>query len=161
MAAGTGDKGSMLAVSAPLADINRMLLDEKLDLVIANCNAPSQSVLSGRSDEIARAVTACSARNLTCTQLPVSAAFHSTLVADAAAPLLAALVEIPLPSGTIPVFSNSTAAEYPDSELKAREILAGQLARPVEFVAEIQAMHAAGVRTFVEVGPGSRLSGLV
>ncbi len=161
MAAGDGDKGSMLAVSAPLADIGRMLEEEGLDLVIANCNAPTQAVLSGSSAEIARAITACSDRKLTCKQLPVAAAFHSSLVADAAEPLLAALADIHISAGTIPVFSNTTAAEYPAAASKARKLLAGQLARPVEFVSEIEAMHVAGVRTFVEVGPGSRLSGLV
>ncbi|MDD2310205.1 MAG: SDR family NAD(P)-dependent oxidoreductase [Desulfuromonadaceae bacterium] len=161
MACGNGDKGGMLAVSAPLADVQQMLNEEKLDLVIANCNAPNQAVLSGRSDEITRAVATCSARQLTCKQLPVAAAFHSSLVADAAAPLLTALADIHLGAGSITVFSNTTAAKYPAGEAKAKEILAGQLARPVEFVAEIEAMHAAGIKTFVEVGPGSRLSGLV
>ena len=161
MAGGNGDKGSMLAVSAPIADVKLLIEEEKLDLVIANCNAPTQFVLSGRSDEISRAVTACGARKLTCKQLPVAAAFHSSLVADAAKPLLTALADINLAAGNIPVFSNTTAAEYPANEIEAKEILAGQLAKPVEFVAEIEAMHAAGVKTFVEVGPGSRLSGLV
>ncbi len=161
MANGDGDKGSMLAVSAPLDDVRHMLEEEGLDLVIANCNAPTQAVLSGRSDEISRAVTACSSRKITCKQLPVAAAFHSSLVADAAAPLLAALTNIPLQAGSIPVFANTTAAEYPANESDARELLAGQLARPVEFVAEIEAMYLAGVRTYLEIGPGSRLSGLV
>ncbi len=161
MASGDGDKGSMLAISAQLSDIEKLLEEEKLDLVVANCNAPNQAVLSGRSDEIARAVQACSARKMTCKQLPVAAAFHSTLVADAAKPLLAALSDIRLAPGTIPVFANSTASEYPAKEAKAKDLLAGQLARPVEFVSEIEAMHVAGVRTFVEVGPGARLSGLV
>ena len=161
MADGDGDKGSMLAVSAPLADVRKLLEEEKLDLVIANSNAPTQSVLSGRSDEITRAATACAVRKLTCKELPVAAAFHSSLVADAATPLLTALTDVKLAAGSIPVFSNTTAAEYPAAELAAKELLAGQLARPVEFVAEIEAMHAAGVKTFVEVGPGSRLSGLV
>jgi acyl transferase domain-containing protein/NAD(P)-dependent dehydrogenase (short-subunit alcohol dehydrogenase family) len=161
MASGDGDKGSMLAVSAPLADVKQMLEEEKLDLVIANCNAPTQAVLSGSSAEIDRAFTACSTRKLTCKQLPVAAAFHSSLVADAAGPFLAALADVRFATGSIPVFSNTTATEYPATAVKARKLLAGQLARPVEFVAEIEAMHAAGVRTFVEVGPGSRLSGLV
>jgi acyl transferase domain-containing protein/NAD(P)-dependent dehydrogenase (short-subunit alcohol dehydrogenase family) len=161
MASGDGDKGSMLAISAQISDIEKLLDEEKLDLVVANCNAPNQAVLSGRSDEIARAVQACSARKMTCKQLPVAAAFHSTLVADASQPLLAALDNIRIAAGTIPVFANSTASEYPAKEAKAKELLAGQLARPVEFVSEIEAMHVAGIRTFVEVGPGARLSGLV
>ncbi|MFZ4858490.1 MAG: SDR family NAD(P)-dependent oxidoreductase [Desulfuromonadaceae bacterium] len=161
MAAGDGDRGSMLAVSAPLADVQQLISDEALDLVIANRNAPNQAVLSGSSAEIARAAGACATRNLSCKQLTVAAAFHSPLVADAAVPLLAALSDIAIANGSLPVYANSSAAEYPADAGEAAKILAGQLARPVEFVAEIEAMYAAGVRTFVEIGPGSRLSGLV
>ncbi|MEI6207136.1 MAG: SDR family NAD(P)-dependent oxidoreductase [Desulfuromonadales bacterium] len=161
MAAGDGDRGSMLAVSAPLPDVQLLISEEKLDLVIANRNAPNQAVLSGRTDEIARAADACGQRKLSCKRLPVAAAFHSALVADAAAPLLAALSGITISEGQIPVYSNSSAACYPSDALEAGKLLAGQLARPVEFVAEIEAMYASGIRTFVEVGPGARLSGLV
>ena len=63
--------------------------------------------------------------------------------------------------GRIPVYANSTAAVYPEDQGLARELLAGQLASPVEFVAEIEAMYASGVREFIEIGPGARLTGLV
>ena len=161
MAKGDGDRGSMLAISAPLAEVRRLITDEALDLVIANHNAPNQAVLSGSSAEIARAAGACAARKLSCKQLTVAAAFHSQLVADAAIPLLAAISDITITEGTLPVYANSSAAEYPVDAGEAAALLAGQLAKPVEFVAEIEAMYAAGVRTFVEVGPGSRLCGLV
>ncbi len=161
MAAGDGDRGTMLAISAPLAEVQQFISDEALDLVIANRNAPNQAVLSGSSAEIARAANACASSKLPCKQLPVAAAFHSPLVADAAVPLLAALSDIAIAEGSLPVYANSTAAVYPVDADKAATLLAGQLARPVEFVAEIEAMFAAGVRTFVEIGPGSRLSGLV
>jgi acyl transferase domain-containing protein/acyl carrier protein/NAD(P)-dependent dehydrogenase (short-subunit alcohol dehydrogenase family) len=161
MAAGDGDRGTMLAVSAPLADVQLLISDEKLDLVIANRNAPNQAVLSGSSAEISRAAEACAARKLSCKRLTVAAAFHSPLVADAAAPLLAALSNITIADGSLPVYANSTAAVYPVEASEAATLLAGQLARPVEFVAEIDAMYAAGIRTFVEIGPGARLCGLV
>jgi acyl transferase domain-containing protein/acyl carrier protein/NAD(P)-dependent dehydrogenase (short-subunit alcohol dehydrogenase family) len=161
MAEGVGDKGSMLAVSAPLAAVEQMLAEEKINLVIANRNAPTQAVLSGATDQIKLAEAACSSRSLTCKQLPVAAAFHSPLVADAAAPFLAGLADIRWGSPTMPVYANSTAAPYPADTATAKELLAGQLARPVEFVAQIEAMYAAGIRCFVEVGPGARLSGLV
>ncbi|MCE1226525.1 MAG: SDR family oxidoreductase [Geobacteraceae bacterium] len=161
MAEGTGDKGSMLAVSAPLAAVEQMLAEEKINLVIANRNAPTQAVLSGATDQIKLAEAACKSRKLTCKQLPVAAAFHSPLVADAAAPFLAGLADIQLGSGSMPVYANSSAAPYPAETAAIKELLAGQLARPVEFVAQIEAMYAAGIRCFVEVGPGARLSGLV
>jgi len=161
MAAGSGDRGGMLAVQAPLAVVEQILAEEGLDLVIANRNAPSQAVLSGSSAEIERATTVFAGRSLSCKQLPVAAAFHSPLVAEAAAPFLEALGSVSIAQGKIPVYANSTAAVYPAEQAAARKLLANQLARPVEFVAEIEAIYAAGIRTFVEVGPGSRLSALV
>ena len=161
MGEGSGDKGSMLAVSASLSTVEQIIAEEQLDLVIANRNAPAQAVLSGAGKEIERAAALLTARKLPCKQLPVAAAFHSSLVADAAAPFLAALQEIEIKEAGIPVYANTSAAEYPAEAEAARALLAGQLARPVEFVAEIEAMYAAGVRAFVEVGPGARLTGLV
>jgi malonyl CoA-acyl carrier protein transacylase len=60
-----------------------------------------------------------------------------------------------------PVFANSTAAPYPGSPDEIRATLASQIARPVRFVDEIEAIYAAGARIFVEAGPGSVLTGLV
>ena len=161
MATGSGDRGGMLAVPAPLALVEQAVTEEGLDLVVANRNAPCQAVLSGSSAEIDRAVLLLSARKLSSKRLPVAAAFHSPLVADAAQPFLAALADIPFGAARLPVYANSTAAAYPDDEVAAKSLLAGQLARPVEFVAEIEALHAAGIRTFLEAGPGARLTGLV
>ena len=161
MGEGNGDKGSMLAVSAPLAKVGEVMAKEQMDLVIANRNAPSQAVLSGSSAEIKRAGELFSARGITCKELPVAAAFHSSLVADAAVPFLAALDDIEMKAAQIPVYANTTAAVYPADPSAAKSQLANQLAKPVEFVAEIEAMYAAGVKSFVEVGPGNRLTGLV
>ena len=161
MATGSGDKGGMLAVPAPLAIVEQALAEEGLNLVVANRNAPSQAVLSGGSAEIERAVTIFAARKFACKRLPVAAAFHSQLVANAAEPFLAALADIAFGEARLPVYANATAAPYPDDQDAAKALLAGQLVRPVEFVSEIEALHSAGIRTFVEVGPGARLTGLV
>ena len=59
------------------------------------------------------------------------------------------------------VFANATAEPYPDDAEPARALLASQLARPVEFVAQIEAMYRMGARTFLEVGPDAKLTGLV
>jgi acyl transferase domain-containing protein len=161
MAEGKGDKGGMLAVSAPLAALEKILGEEGIDLVIANRNAPSQSVLSGKNSEIDRAASILASRSISCKKLPVAAAFHSTLVADASAPFLEALAGVEMKPGQVPVYANSTASVYPADQDSARKLLAGQLAATVEFVAEIEAMYQAGIREFVEIGPGARLTGLV
>ena len=90
MAEGEGDRGGMLAVQAPLAEIEKALREEHLDLVVANKNAPLQSVLSGRTDEIRRAADKLTARGLKNVVLPVAAAFHSAR-RRAARPFLAGL----------------------------------------------------------------------
>ncbi|AMV28931.1 Malonyl CoA-acyl carrier protein transacylase [Gemmata sp. SH-PL17] len=157
----TGDPGSMLAVLTPLADVEAVLAREKLDVVVANRNAPKQNVLSGSTAHIERAAKLLSEAGLKATRLPVAAAFHSALVADAAGPFRAALDNVSLAAGAVPVYANTTADVYPADERAAKDLLANQLARPVAFVEQIRAMTAAGVRTFVEIGPGSVLTRLV
>jgi acyl transferase domain-containing protein/NAD(P)-dependent dehydrogenase (short-subunit alcohol dehydrogenase family) len=156
-----GDPGAMLAVLANKADIERVVADRTLDLVIATHNAPNQAVVSGSTKEIDRAAEAFAAAGVRCARLPVAAAFHSRFVADAAIPFRAALENIDFPPGWIPVFANTTGGEYPDDPAAARSLLAHQLAQPVSFVDEIRALAERGVRTFLEVGPGSVLTRLV
>jgi acyl transferase domain-containing protein/acyl carrier protein/NAD(P)-dependent dehydrogenase (short-subunit alcohol dehydrogenase family) len=161
MGNGQGDRGGMLAVAAPLEQIDQLIAQEKLELVVANRNAPNQAVLSGRSDEIARCEDLLSPRAITCKRLPVAAAFHSRLVADAAAPFLEALNGIDFKPALIPVYADTTGNIYPTEAAEQRALLAYQLANPVDFVGVIEKMYMDGVRTFVEVGPGARLAGLV
>jgi polyketide-type polyunsaturated fatty acid synthase PfaA len=157
----TGDAGAMLAVMAPLHEVEAAVAAEHVGVVIANRNAPAQAVLSGPTAEIVRAERFLTRRRLRHVRLPVAAAFHSPLVADATGPFRAALEPINFADAQLPVFSNSTSAEYPRDPQAARDLLAAQLARPVDFVAQIRNMNQSGVRTFVEVGPGSTLTRLV
>ncbi|OQY28229.1 MAG: hypothetical protein B6244_07860 [Candidatus Cloacimonetes bacterium 4572_55] len=156
-----GDKGSMLAVQSEIKIIERVIAEEGIDLVIANKNAPRQTVLSGGTDEIKRAAKIFKARKMRCKQLNVAAAFHSRYVSDAGNAFLEALKKTSIQPPNIPVYSNKTATPYPKNAEEMRRILAGQLANPVEFVKIIEGMYADGVRTFLEAGPSSNMSGLV
>ncbi|VTU00048.1 polyketide-type polyunsaturated fatty acid synthase : Erythronolide synthase OS=Geobacter uraniireducens (strain Rf4) GN=Gura_2012 PE=4 SV=1: ketoacyl-synt: Ketoacyl-synt_C: Acyl_transf_1: PP-binding: KR: PS-DH [Gemmataceae bacterium] len=155
-----GDPGTMLAVLAPLAAIEGVIAEHKLDVVVANRNGPKQSVVSGATPEVDRAQQAFAAARMKSVRLPVAAAFHSPLVADAAAPFLAALEGVEFGRGTVPVYANTTAEPYPADPREARTLLAEQLAKPVAFADQIRNMIAAGVRTFLEVGPGTVLTKL-
>jgi len=161
MASGEGDRGSMLAVSAPLDQVEAFLKTSGLRLVLANRNTPEQGVLSGATGEIKKAATLLDAQGLRYKRLAVAAAFHSELVADASGPFAERLQAVAFNKPTASAFANTTGAAYPASAGKARDILAAQLARPVDFVAEIEAMYAAGMRIFLEAGPGARLTGMV
>ncbi len=161
MAQGTGDRGSMLAVQGSLDEVAAFLQQERLDLVLANRNAPRQGVLSGASAEIERAQKALESRGMRCRRLPVAAAFHSRFVAEARAPFAETLEQTEFRAPRLPVFANVTGEAYPSAPAAMRTLLADQLAQPVDFVGEIGRMHAAGARTFIEVGPADRLTGLV
>ena len=156
-----GDHGSMLAASASAAVIHEILEAEQLDLIIANNNAPRQVVLSGATDQIRRAAEVLKKRGLSAKVLTVSAAFHSSFVSAAEKPFAQFMQSVRFHKGKLPVYANTTAECYPQAEAAVRQLLARQLAQPVEFVTQIENMYAKGIRTFVETGPGNTLTGLV
>ena len=161
MAEGLGDRGTMVAVQAPLIELDRMLADAGIDVVLANRNSPRQGALSGTRDGIDRAVQACTSRGWRTTPLQVGAAFHSTLMADAGDRFRRELDDVAFSAGSVPVYANCTADPYADDADAVRDTLARQLVSPVNFVTEVENLYAAGVRTFVEVGPRGVLTGLV
>ena len=161
MTVGDGDRGSMLAVSAECDRVQALIQKHELDLVVANHNAPHQVVLSGVTDEIHRAADVLSDEGIRTKKLAVSAAFHSPLVAEAAEPFTQHVKGVKLTRSAVPVYANTTGTRYPATPAGARKVLSRQLASPVDFVRCVKAMFDDGVRTFVEVGPGGRLSALI
>ncbi len=161
MAQGNGDRGGMIAVLGGLDDVNAVVAEEKLDLVVANHNSNKQVVLSGQTSEIERAQKAFKAKKIRATVLNVAAAFHSKFVADAAAPFYDFLKGFEFDKLSYPVYANTTADVYPSKVEEARKLLGNQLANQVRFVEIIKKMYADGIRTFVEVGPGAVLTGLI
>ncbi|HVP10656.1 MAG TPA: acyltransferase domain-containing protein, partial [Phycisphaerae bacterium] len=161
MAEGEGDRGTMLAVRAPLDELKKLVVEQQLDVVIANRNAPQQGVLSGDRESIGKAFEACRTRGFAAKALQVSGAFHSKLMASAVGPFRHALEAVAFEPAATPVFANTTGRAYPVEPAAARELLGQQLVKPVDFVGEIENLYDAGVRTFVEVGPKATLTGLV
>ncbi len=155
------DAGSMLAVFATEETLARSIREHSLDVVIANKNAPTQCVLSGPAAEIDRAEEVLRAAGVRAKRLPVSAAFHSRFVADARRPFREALGLGAIAQGAVRTYANATGEAYPDAPEAAGDLLADQLASPVEFAPMIAAMHRDGARLFVEIGPDARLTGLV
>ena len=160
--AGDGeDRGTMLAMLAPLADCAAAVEKTGQGLVLANLNAPSQSIASGTRAAIDSLSSECAKRGVRTKSLEVGAAFHSPLVAEAEVAFASALAGVAFDVPTVPVIANSTGAPYPSDPVEARELLASQLARPVRWVEAVEALVSQGVTTFVEVGPGATLTGLV
>ncbi|MBW2177238.1 MAG: SDR family NAD(P)-dependent oxidoreductase, partial [Deltaproteobacteria bacterium] len=159
-AADTGPEGTMLAVKAPLDTLAELVKDIP-DVILANMNSPEQGVLSGPLEGIEQAETVLEKNGFRGLRLPVSAAFHSRLMHAAQEPFKEAVRKADMVPTGLPVFSNSSGLTYATSAEKAKAILGRQMLNPVRFVSVIENMYAAGVRTFVEVGPKTVLSGLV
>lgn len=168
--AAAGDRpGAMLAVTSPidaLRDKLKSLADGGSDVVVgnvvvANHNSPNQAVLSGALADIEAVQVALEKDGLHVRRLEVTTAFHSPLVQSSCKPFRAFLNTLELATPKLDVYSGTRAKPYPKDAKKVRKLLADQIAEPIEFVALIEAMYAAGVRTFVEVGPGAVLCNLV
>ncbi len=158
-AAGGEDLGTMAAVKADSSEVEAVIRD--IDgVVIANMNSPSQTVISGTREAVSKAVEVFEARHVQAQHIPVSAAFHSQLVAPAKERFSAFLSTVNLSVPSIDVFSNNSAAPHKGAPEAIRKALVEHIVRPVRFVDEIEAMYEAGARVFVEVGPGSVLTNL-
>ncbi|MCB9605484.1 MAG: SDR family oxidoreductase [Polyangiaceae bacterium] len=167
MAAAAKHPGAMLALTTDSETAARLLTElqgsapEVARVVIANHNSPKQVVLSGRSEGIDAAERFFEAQGISTRRLPVATAFHSEVVSDASAEFSDFLQEVEFNAPCVAAYANSSASRYPADISEIKRSLGAQLSLPVRFVEQIEAMYASGVRTFVEVGPGSVLSGLV
>lgn len=131
------------------------------EVIAANYNCPGQLVISGNVTAVPRAVElAKEAGARMAMMLPVSGAFHSSLMQPAYDGLSKQLNELDIQKPHCPVYSNYT-AEATDDQETIRKNLLNQLMNPVRWTQTLKNMHADGADTFVEVGPGKVLQGLV
>lgn len=127
----------------------------------ANLNAPGQIVIAGSRDAVQRAgerAKALGARRVI--PLQVSAPFHCALMKPAEARLAPPLRALAASAPRIPVVANVDAEPKRDAA-SAIEALVRQVSAPVQWDAVVQRLASEGVRTYVEVGPGTVLAGLV
>lgn len=131
-------------------------------LEAANFNAPDQVVISGHAEAIGRVLEAVKKEKRTrAVTLPVSSAFHTSLMGPAKEALRARLSKVTPGKSNFPVIANLNAEPYPDSEHGVKHLLTEQLISPVLWEDCIRAMRANGAETFIEIGPGKVLTGLM
>lgn len=126
------------------------------DLVVACDNAPGQVILAGRIVDLDAAAETAKASGNRVRRLDVAGAFHSPLMVPATAGLQAAIDGIDFRPPHTPVWSAVTATPATDP---AQHLIDG-LTSPVLFRPGLLALHAAGIRRFVDVGPGDVVAGL-
>jgi [acyl-carrier-protein] S-malonyltransferase len=149
--------GAMTAVIGFDRDQLNALVAEHEGVVIANDNSAAQVVLSGTPDAV-KAVS----ETLTCKRaipLPVSGAFHSPFMAEAAAAFSTHLDGVSFADARVPVLSNTDPTPSSDAGV-IKQRLRDQMTTGVRWRETMDAMTAAGVDTLVEIGPGNVLSGL-
>ncbi|MEA3363897.1 MAG: ACP S-malonyltransferase [Thermodesulfobacteriota bacterium] len=127
----------------------------------ANYNSPGQIVIAGHTTAVERAIALAKERGAKrALLLPVSAPFHSTLMAPAAQRLQTELESINVAPLTCPVVSNVEAIPYQE-EGRVKALLVEQVCAPVRWDESIQKMKDLGVTRYVEIGPGRVLCSLI
>ena len=156
------DTGRMAAVFAPLAEVERILKTIDGYVVIANVNSGQQSVIGGASQAVEQAMEIFLQAGFNVVPLPVSHAFHTSIVAPASEPLREMLSHLHIQSPKIPIVANVNGEFYPtgpDVVPQMLDLLALQVASPVQFVKGLNTLYNAGARVFIEVGPKKALQG--
>jgi [acyl-carrier-protein] S-malonyltransferase len=158
--AGQKRAGAMAAImgldEAKLAEVCK-----QSDTVMANINSPGQIVISGAAESITKAMAMATAAGASRTvQLQVSGAFHSPLMQPAAEGLTKYIDATAFKTPAVPVIGNVTALPLATPEDVKTE-LKKQLLNPVQWIRTIEYMAQQGVTTFIEIGPGRVLAGLV
>jgi [acyl-carrier-protein] S-malonyltransferase len=152
--------GSMAAILGLDDEVVERICRRILNVWPANYNCPGQIVVSGENPAVAEACQAAEEEGARrAVKLRVSGAFHSPLVARAADRLRPALERVKFAEPTAPFMSTVT-ARVEDAK-RMGPLLVEQLTAPVRFTQAAQELVREGVHTFVEVGPGNVLSGLV
>ncbi len=134
--------------------------DDQSVVVMANFNTREQLVISGNPDAVAEACARVKSAGGKSISLPVGGAFHSPLMASAAKEFSSVLASCNLSSPSCQIVQNFDARGTQDTnEIRAK--LGKQMENPVRWYESVEFMVAQGVDTFVEIGPGSVLAGLV
>lgn len=130
-------------------------------VVPANYNCPGQLVISGETEAVEAAMVQLKeAGARRAIKLPVNGAFHSPLMQPAQEKLAEAIQNTRFRKPTIPIYQNITTTAVNDAE-EIQQNLIAQLTGPVNWTKTIQHMVADGAVSFIEVGPGNTLQGLI
>jgi len=154
------DAGTMLAVKGDVEALQGELKSFP-EITLANWNSNNQVVLAGAKPAVATVQKILVEKGYSVVALPVSAAFHTSMVGHAQKPFAAAIKKVKFNKPGIPVYSNTTGQAYASDPEQIRQSLAEHILNPVRFKDEIEAIYSQGGSIFVEFGPKNVLTNLV
>jgi len=162
--AGRASDGKMAAILKLTQEQTEEIVDKArsqsgANLYLANLNSPGQFVVSGDPAAIEAAGELARQYKGRAIVLPVSGAFHSPAMAEAAGELAKVLAKVDFRAPKTPVYFNATGQTEANPET-IRDIMSRQMTSSVRWTLTMQAMHAAGARDFVELGPKGVLAKL-
>ena len=156
-------QGGMVAVLGSTVDeIERILMENKENLKaqIANDNSEGQIVLSGKTKDLEQLIQIFKTNSIKNIKLPVSAPFHCELMRDATIKMEKIIQNQKFNFPKFKVISNVTAKDYKETE-EIKKLLIKQIESPVRWRESIEYMISQGSSSFIEIGPGKVLSGLI
>ena len=158
--AGLKRPGGMVAIIG-LDETSLSEVCDETDTRIANFNCPGQLAISGAEENLTKAADLAKAKGASRTiPLPVSGAFHTPLMQPAVDGMSQVIADLTFQDPIIPIIANTTAQPLTTAKQLKAELLS-QLCNSVQWQRSIEYMVNDGVSTFIEIGPGKVLSGLI
>lgn len=156
-------KGGMLAILGEESEKIKKIIDQNFQRIkcfLANDNSKGQIILSGRNDELEKFRSLLKEKKIKNIKLPVSAPFHCELMRPATIKMEKIIIDQTFKDPKYNVVSNVTASEYKNTD-QIKNLLIKQIESPVRWRESIEYMISNGTKTFIEIGPGKVLSGLI
>jgi acyl transferase domain-containing protein/phosphopantetheinyl transferase (holo-ACP synthase) len=130
-------------------------MESLTDIAISHDNCPHQILICGKEAAVDTVLDRLRGEGVLCQKLPFQSGFHSPLFTDYLGPHRENFRDFPLDSPRTELWSATTVAPYPKDVAAIRALAIDHLVKPVRFREVIEALHADGVRVFVQVGTGS------
>ena len=158
--AGLAHPGSMAAIIG-LDEASLTEVCQQTGTQIANINCPGQIVISGAAENMTKATALVTGKGTSrAIPLQVSGAFHTPLMQPAVNGMTEAIARVSFQNPSIPIIGNTTAQPLTTAEAVKTELL-NQLCHCVQWQRSVEYMITNGVTTFIEIGPGKVLTGLI
>lgn len=154
--------GMRAVIKLDAAQVEGLAAQAGEDCWPVNYNSPQQTVVAGAPEALQELDVLVKEAGGRAMKVAVSGAFHSPYMAEATEGLATYIQAGHAPSPLlIPVMANMTAAPYPADPRAASDVLVNQVSHAVRWVDTLHTLQDQGIDTFIEVGPGKTLSGLV